>query len=90
MTDDVHVEIEPTDDPNAAVRQMIEDFLAGLAAIGMERANAAKLMVIQGCVRLELPDLEEMQRWLNREVSDWQEADDDDGEETADAGDALH
>ena len=93
MSDDVQVKIEDADDPNGIVRQMIEAFLAGLQAIGMERANAAGLMVVQGAIRLEkLADLEEMQRFINREVADWQEANEseDDGEEATDAGDALH
>jgi hypothetical protein len=90
MTDDVRFEIEPDEDPNVVVRQLIEGLLTGLQAVGMERANAAQLMVVQGCIRLdELADLEEMQRYVNREVADRQEETEDDGEEAADAGNAI-
>jgi hypothetical protein len=75
-----------TTDPNNQVRELMERFFADLVRLGMERPNAAKLMVIQGAIRLEaLADLEEMQQWTNREVADWQEATDDDADEAAQA-----
>jgi hypothetical protein len=92
MSDDVRSELPASEDPSDVAARLIESFLAGLASVGMEPANAAKLMIMQDAVRLdELADLEAMQRWINREVADWQEADEDedDGDEAAVPGNAI-
>jgi hypothetical protein len=64
---------EPTADPlQKRIRDLIEGLIGDLGRLGMDRQNAARLMVVQGAIRLdELADLEEMQDFIDREVAEW-------------------
>jgi hypothetical protein len=43
---------EPCDDLNQRVRDVIEGAIGALVALGMDRAEAARLLAVQGIVRM--------------------------------------
>jgi hypothetical protein len=70
-------------DVSHQVHGLIERFIGDLGRLGMAPANAARLRVIQGAIRLEgLSDLEDMQSWITRELAAAREAEAD-GEDDA-------